>query len=342
MNRETIEGSIKWTELVRVNDIGLNSNEKLSGKVYQAEYKGRAVVVFKCLVKIQTEEFEYNWVPEFKLIMLDNKGKIDWEFPRRRAISDLYESVRFKVSGTHIPNITSDGHRRYQQEQLDEYIGINKMRYAIIKTPDYLLICDDSKIEGYYYDDYVKKVRHSGGAEYAENSITKNIVAHLPLNEAQFLDGVPVLPSIEVTDFEYKLRHASMYEIQNEFGEDVMYNLDVFIKGYNKSREKYKFTEEDLMESMLLISEYYTDYLENGLNDEFDGHKKALEIIQSVQQPKYPIGFECQMEFNGVNHAQGLQPTGHPLMDVAIMQNYKPKTITNSEGRVELVGKYIW
>lgn len=98
MNRETIEGAITWTEMLRVNDIGLNSNEELSGKVYQANYKDRNFILFKCLVKIQTDEFEYNWVPEFRLIMLDKKGKIDWEFPGHRAISDLYESVRFKVS----------------------------------------------------------------------------------------------------------------------------------------------------------------------------------------------------------------------------------------------------
>jgi hypothetical protein len=47
------------------------------------------------------------------------------------------------------------------------------MKYVIIKTEKYLLVCDDSEIKGYYYDDYVKKVRHSGGAEYAENSITR-------------------------------------------------------------------------------------------------------------------------------------------------------------------------
>jgi hypothetical protein len=98
MNRETKEGKISWTELTRVNDIGLNSNEELSGKIYRTIYKDRHFTLFKCLIKIQTDEFEYNWTPEYRLIILDNNGKIDWEFPRHRALFDLYESVRFKVA----------------------------------------------------------------------------------------------------------------------------------------------------------------------------------------------------------------------------------------------------
>ena len=98
MNRETKEGIIKWTELLRHKDIGLTSNEELSGKVYETTYKERHFLIFKCLVKLQTDEFEYNRVPEHKLIMLDKNRKIDWEFPSHRAIMDLYESVRFVVA----------------------------------------------------------------------------------------------------------------------------------------------------------------------------------------------------------------------------------------------------
>lgn len=34
---------------------------------------------------------------------------------------------------------------------------------------------------------------------------------------------------------------------------------------------------------------------------------------------------EIEMEFNPINHASGLQPTGNKLMDISISQNYKPK-----------------
>ena len=42
------------------------------------------------------------------------------------------------------------------------------------------------------------------------------------------------------------------------------------------------YTEEQVMEAMLQISEYYAD----NLGKDLDGHKKALEIIQSIKQPK--------------------------------------------------------
>jgi hypothetical protein len=315
MNRETIEGSIKWTELVRVNDIGLNSNEKLSGKVYQAEYKGRAVVVFKCLVKIQTEEFEYNWVPEFKLIMLDNKGKIDWEFPRHRAISDLYESVRFKVSGTHIPNITSDGHRRYQQEQLDEYIGINKMRYDIIKTENYLLVVDDSEIkenDHVYYPEvdeiWCKKLVVGFNKGYK----AVKIIAHLPLNGAPILDGVPVLPQLSNhrEDKDYSLSAAK------EFAKSHFENL----------YEKYPLGGRVAIKNIMNV-------LEVGVEC---GHKFGYK--EALQQPKYPIAFNCEEEYDCCKrYLSCMSCDATPEM-----VNLRPRTIINSEGRDELVGRYIY
>ncbi len=70
------------------------------------------------------------------------------------------------------------------------------MTYNIIKTENYLLVVDDSEIKGWYYDFYINKVKHSGGAEYAENSITKNIIAHLPLNNSPILESVDLLPPL--------------------------------------------------------------------------------------------------------------------------------------------------
>ena len=51
--------------------------------------------------------------------------------------------------------------------------------------------------------------------------------------------------------------------------------------GYNKAKENL-FTLEQVMEAMLQISKYYAD----NLGKDVDGHKKALEIIQSLKQPK--------------------------------------------------------
>lgn len=38
------------------------------------------------------------------------------------------------------------------------------MKHDIIKTDNYLLVVDESEIKGWYYDAYINKVKHSGGA----------------------------------------------------------------------------------------------------------------------------------------------------------------------------------
>jgi hypothetical protein len=62
---------------------------------------------------------------------------------------------------------------------------------------------------------------------------------------------------------------------------------------------------------------------------------EARNIIQSLQQPKYPVAFECQMI--------ALYTDGYT--DDRVRRFYgvpKPKTITNSQGLTQLVGKYIY
>jgi hypothetical protein len=49
--------------------------------------------------------------------------------------------------------------------------------------------------------------------------------------------------------------------------------------------------------------------------------------LQSLQQPKYPVAFECEMELYDEG---GFSP------------ERKPKTITNSQGLTQVVGKYIY
>jgi hypothetical protein len=67
---------------------------------------------------------------------------------------------------------------------------------------------------------------------------------------------------------------------------------------------------------------------ENGM---YLGTRKVLELWKSLQQPKLPIGFECETE-RVFKHNEHMEREFYHV----------PKTITNSEGRVEWVGKYIW
>ncbi len=178
------------------------------------------------------------------------------------------------------------------------------MKHELIKRENYLLIVDDSK----------------------------KTIAHLPLNGAPVLEGVDLLPPIE----------GEAGELANIFsnGFQLYLSLDMvgalregFVSGYNKAKEKYKFTEEDLMEAMLQISEYYAD----NLNKDMDGHKKSLDIIQSLQQTKMPVGFECDMEMcenNDVVFEDGsFNKSPYRL---------EKKKIKNLEVQTVWVGKYIF
>jgi hypothetical protein len=219
------------------------------------------------------------------------------------------------------------------------------MRHNLFRTEDYLFV-----IGGNYKSDVfpylvIEKLTTGKYMEWQvdnSNDWDENnqyqILAHLPLNNAKYLDGIPVLPSLEVNDFEYKLRRTPMFEIQNEFGEDVMYNLGVFIKGYNKAREKYKFTEEDLLD------------FANWCRIHDSKHPNEVWLIcqlltkyQSLQQPKYPVAFECEME-EKFNCNRQIWTCGCLTESQCKHKEriVKSKTFINSEDRTEWLGKYIY
>jgi hypothetical protein len=191
------------------------------------------------------------------------------------------------------------------------------MTHPIIKTENYLLVVDDSN----YYDEYyLNKIdmqiykRDGGGDIPTEGGVWhKKITFHLPLNNAPTLEGVPLLPPLE----------DDVRKLALEMGEDYFSKelfADYFVIGYNKAKEKYKYTEEDLRKA---LSESFKASQE-GYNITCD------EIIQSIQQPKYPVAVDCDVEGYKVNG----------MIDEATV--YKPKTITNSQGLTQVVGKYIY
>jgi hypothetical protein len=227
------------------------------------------------------------------------------------------------------------------------------MRYDIIKTENYLLVVDDSEIKGWYYDFYIRKVKHSGGAEYVENGITKNIIAHLPLN-SPILDGVDLLPPLE-DDVEKLAKENCKYSFSNEVNWS---EYQPFIKGYNQAKEKYKFSEEDLraiFSKAWVIRERYDGSDRNGYEEMYPSNWKEMdyeerqewffqqELKSLTKYPKYPIGFECEMEWYNPKTNQSAyslpEITGLNDNDGCYM---KTKTTPNSQGQTILVGKYIY
>jgi len=183
------------------------------------------------------------------------------------------------------------------------------MKHKIIKTENYLLIVDDSEMNGKGFRIDLK--RNSVGiidddSYYNERKDEfKKIIAHLPLNNSPILEGVDLLPPFE-DEVEKKLNENCNPKI-----------AAIMIKGYNKAKEKYKYTEED-------IEKAWERCLDNKA---FGYYPTCKELIQSLQQPKLPVGFECEQIGYAVENDE-------PLVEI--------KTTTNSEGQTLWVGKYTY
>jgi hypothetical protein len=170
------------------------------------------------------------------------------------------------------------------------------MEYKIINTGDYLLIVDDSEIKNYYYDFFISKLKHSNGAEYAKSDVAKQVIAHLPLNNSPILEGVDLLPPLEDDSNKLAYKYAVDYRCpstnDNEYCKHDI--ISAYNNGYNKAKEKYKYTEEDLRKA-----------IEVGVNAEAGDYPKGFShklgisledyFIQSLQQPKLPVGFNCEI-----------------------------------------------
>jgi len=190
------------------------------------------------------------------------------------------------------------------------------MTHNIIKTENYLLVVDDSKIKQNDWCIYrTGEVIHYLVKLNTDN--LKKIIAHLPLNNSPVLKGVPLLPPLE----DEVLELVQAYVINTPDNESL--RVYAFIEGYNKAKEKYN---ADLGE---LLSNFYL-FVTNG---EVCDHEVINEFIQSIQQSKTPVEFECELTQYTVDEMSKL-----PLGTV----NQKPKTTTNSQGQTVLAGKYIY
>ena len=177
------------------------------------------------------------------------------------------------------------------------------MKYDIIKTDNYLLVVDESEIkEG---DLVLSKLYEiiSFGKNFTE-SLYKKVIAHLPLNGSPILKGVDLLPPLEEDEVE-KLAKKYTEETQSSRMKRV------WKAGYNQAKEKYKYTEEDLRKAMKYASEITNNKM-----------KYMEDYIQSLSQPKMPIGFEREL--------------------VNIMGKGEPITERNSQGHTQWVGRYIY
>ncbi len=166
------------------------------------------------------------------------------------------------------------------------------MKRNLIKTDNYLLVFD--KLSEIKEGDWYKTPLGIYSQFNGTEKLpigTRRVASHAPLNGAPYLDGVDVLPP-----------------------------------NWPAGGDKREYKEEDIRKAFC--------------DGQFDGMMGVMNncpvsnvdtYIQSLQQPKLPIAFECEDEYVHDDNVPYPKTIGT-----------QPKTITNSEGRTEWVGKYIY
>ncbi len=210
------------------------------------------------------------------------------------------------------------------------------MKHEIIYTDDYALIVSGEQIEdvrpfiGRYHLEKGQMI-FQFPTYWSDLTYCKLIIAHRPLTDAPILEGVPLLPEFSedsilnnlVGDYIKKevepviSKNSSQdYRIGAYGGSDIG-----FRKGYNKAKETYKYTEEDIL-----------DAWELGASEGLPlTREKKDKLIKSLQQPKRPKYFECEYK--------PITPHKYTVDDHLEVEL---KTITNSQGQIELVGEYTY
>lgn len=162
------------------------------------------------------------------------------------------------------------------------------------------------------------------------------VIAHLPLGNSPILGDVDLLPPLPSRDHDYISSLA-----KGEIGwYDEHDNIDVsnFIKGYNKAKEEYKYTEEDInimVNNTLVFAESNTHLSVGEYATQFkDFYDKC---IQSLSQLKMPIEFECNVEID-----EKIDPISTGNYPSPEDYYYRPKIKITEHGYNQWVGRYIF
>lgn len=99
---------------------------------------------------------------------------------------------------------------------------------------------------------------------------------------------------------------------------DLKYHLDL-----SKIKELLSKFDNQIKSFTIQDMEKCFNYAKTPLMfSSFDEYKQFLNLDNDRKQ-EWEV--EVETEFIPVNHASGLQLTGHPLMDNTILENYRPK-----------------
>ena len=218
------------------------------------------------------------------------------------------------------------------------------MKYEIIYTEDCALIVSDEEIKPGDFNVPSDCNKSSDISRTSEEDLSivndkfngyKKIIGHRPFTDAAILEGVPLLHEFtqedDVEDLALAYSSSKGYVNPEGYSDKQVGLLHGFIDGYNKAKETYKYTEEDLINAM---------YKGNQLSKKFGSRymidlKDISDYIQSLQQSKRPKYFECETIYRVKSGTIQEHKDGF-----AGFEYHEPKSVTNSQNQKELVGTY--
>jgi hypothetical protein len=207
------------------------------------------------------------------------------------------------------------------------------MKHEIIYTKDYAIIESDEQItKDNWFVNTVQNELYCHNIEHydVDKDYLKKIIAHRPLTDAPILEGVPLLPEFGESDNVEKLAYNWFVTADKK---NTIFDLgwvNIFTAGYKKSKETYKYTEDDL------VAVWNIAFNEGmSLDDEINDPVLFKDVIKSLQQSKRFKYFEtvCDCQECGANKTD---------LSLDMGCENKMATTTNSQGQIELVGSYTY
>lgn len=92
--RLTQQNSIIWE--TKEPQEGMNGMDIKIDLVYQAYYLESNIRIYESRKKHYIDEFQYIWVTEIIMDMVDEDNRVLWNFPYAPNIQELFNVVRFK------------------------------------------------------------------------------------------------------------------------------------------------------------------------------------------------------------------------------------------------------
>jgi len=184
------------------------------------------------------------------------------------------------------------------------------MKQNIIKTDNYLLIVSDEEMNDCWTFNLFRNQPYFLKGYYGKQPNAKKIIGHLPLNNLPILESVDLLPPLEDDENVEQIAEDDWDIYGEQYKNTPIWDYrEIYVAGYNKAKEKYKYTEDDMIEYSNWLFKWceYNKYrkLIYGVNPygigEFISDKDMFVKFlkeKSHQQPKYPVGFEYEMWYN--------------------------------------------